>query len=175
MTKKLTRQQRRKNRREFNKTLAKEGKTVIGKRMLDDAARKEFEDYKPSSSDTAVMPFCMVFNQDSDLNDYIHSCKEGAEVFLNNDQPKIIIFIREKDCELPATKKEMMKIGTRIFYKKAPHRVYIFLECEGSNEDYDIIPPIREFFDKLGKAPEDGPQDWLSEYIFREEPPNEQV
>ena len=172
----LTRQQRRKKNREFNKRVMKEGKTILGQQLLDKDAKKRLEEYTPSNENPAIMPFCIVLEKEHDLNDYIHSCKAGAEAFLNNSQPKIIIFIREKGVELPAPKQELMKIGTRIFNKKAPDRTYIFIEAEGTQDTADISKPIYSFLKRIGEVPEgEPPPKWLSEYIYSEETSNEQI
>lgn len=168
---KETRQQRRENKRNFNKKIQKEGRSLLARRLLDPEKKSEFEEYTPSSHSTAVMPFCIVFNEENDLNDYAFCCREGAEAILDSDQPKFIILIKEPGIELPAPKQVLMKIGTRIFNKKAPNRVYIFLEVEGNpKEDLDISGAIGFFLARLGAVPEGAPRpEWLSEYIYREE------
>ena len=170
--KKLTRQQRRKNQREFNKKLVKEGTSLLGRRLMDKEAKAEMEQYKPSSEHPAIMPFCIVFREKTHVTDYVQSCRAGAETFLDNDQPKIIILIREPhDIELPAPKKELMKIGTRIFRKYAPDRTYIFIEAEGTEQEH-LLKQIGNFLRRLPEIPDDGPQpEWLWEYVHREEPP----
>lgn len=168
---KLTRQQRRKDKRDFNKKIQQEGRSLLARRLLGPDGRSEFDEYTASSSNTAVMPFCMVFNEDHDLNDYAFCCREGAEAILDSNQPKFIILIKENGVELPAPKWEMMKIGTRIFNKKAPNRTYIFLEVE---EEAGARGAIGEFLSRLGAVPEDEmPPEWLSEYIYRENVPKE--
>ena len=166
---KITRQQRRKDKRNFNKKIQKEGKSLLSRRLLDPRGKSELEQYKPSSDKTAFMPFCIVFDKAYDINDYVFACREGAEATLDNDQPKIIVFVREPGVELPAEKAEMMKIGTRIFNKKAPNRTYIFIEAEGRKEDVDVSGAIAFFLARLGAVPEDEmPPKWLSEYIYQE-------
>ena len=164
---KITRQQRRQNKRNFNKKVEKEGKTLLAQRLLDPRGKSELEQYTASSHATAVMPFCIVFEKEHDLSDYVFCCREGAEAMLDSDQPKIIVLVRAPGIELPASKQEMMKIGTRIFNKKAPNRTYIFLEVEGTKEDADIPRAIGLFLDRLGAVPEsEMPPKWLSEYVY---------
>lgn len=167
-----TRQQRRKQTRQFNKKIKKEGNSLLGRKLLDD--KSDFEAYTPSSQHPAVMPFCMIFKEQSDLNDFTFSCREGAESFQDNEQPKMIVLIREPHIELPAPKQEMMKIATRIFKKVAPSRTYIFVEAEGTQETADISGAIHGFLRRLGRVPEDTPPPaWLSEYIYQAENPND--
>lgn len=167
--KQSTRQQRRKQIRQFNKKIKKEGNSLLGRKLLED--KSDFEAYTPSSRYPAVMPFCIVFQGESDLNDFTFSCREGAESFEDNDQPKMIVLIREPHVELPAPKQEMMKIATRIFKKVAPSRTYIFVEAEGTQETADISGAIYGFLGRLGRIPEDAPPPaWLSEYIYKEHP-----
>ncbi len=166
---KLTRQQRRKNTRDFNKKIQQEGRSLLGRRLLEPGKKVEFEAYTPSSDSPAIMPFCIAFNKEHDINDYTLCCRDGAEAFLDNDQPKIIVLIKEPGVELPAPKAEMMKIGTRIFNKHAPNRTYIFIETEGTPEDADVAGAIGFFLGRLAEVPEDAPPpEWLSEYIYRE-------
>lgn len=165
----ITRQQRRQNRRKFNKRVEKEGKTLIGRRLLDPRGKAELERYRTSSDKLCIMPFCIAFEKEHDIGDYVFCCREGAETMLDTDQPKIIVLVTAPGVELPAPKQEMMKIGTRIFKKKAPHRTYIFIEAEGTKEDADISGAIGFFLSRLGAAPEDEmPPKWLSEYVYME-------
>ena len=165
----ITRQQRRKDKRKRNKEIRKEGRSLIGKKLLDPRDKDDFEKFTASSNSTSIMPFCIGFNKHNDLNDYAFSCREGAEAFIDNDHSKFVCLIREPGVEFPAPKRELMKIGTRIFYKKAPNRAYIFLEVEGTPENADIYGAIGDFMMKLSQVPEGaGPPDWLSEYIYRE-------
>ena len=164
-----TRQQRRKNTRKFNKSVTQEGKSLLGQKLMDEESKKNLEKYKLSNQYPAVMPFCIVFTEENDLSDYIFSCKEGAEAFTDNTQPKIIMLIREIGVKLPAPKQEMMKIGTRIFKKKAPERTYIFLEAKGTQENANILGAIQDFLKKIGEVPENAPPPkWISEYIYEE-------
>ena len=118
---------------------------MLGKKMMSENSKKDFEEYKPSNEHPAVMPFCIAFTEENDLNDYLLYCREGTETFSDNAQPKFIIFIREAGVKLPAPKQEMMKTGTRIFKKKAPERTYIFLEAEGTQENANILSAIQDF------------------------------
>lgn len=166
---KLTRQQHRQDRRKFNKNLKKEGTSRLGQKLLNKEKKTTLDEYIPSSKNTAVMPFCIAFNNEDDLNDYAFCCREGAETLLDITNPKFIILIRETGSKLPGSKKEMMKIGTRIFKKVAPRRIYIFLEAEGTQETADIHSTISNFLDKLEQVPDkEFPPKWLSEYTHEE-------
>lgn len=138
------------------------------RKMLDEDGAARFKEYTTSSKDTAIMPICLDFDAKNDVSDYIFGIRESAEAIHDSDQPQFIVLIREPGVSLPAPKRELMKIGTRILKKHAPNRTYIFLECEGTQESNDILGAISFFLSRLGAAPEDGPKDWLEEYIYSE-------
>lgn len=165
----LTRQQRRKNKRIANKNTMKEGKTLLGRKMLDQDSKSRFDENVLSSKHTALMPFCILVNEDYTLNDFTYSCREGAETFLDNEQTKYIIVVKKPGVELPAPYRELMKIGTRIFRQTAPSNIYVFFMVECALEDIEEHDPIGDFLKRLDKCVEDdSSNEWLSEYIYRE-------
>ena len=113
-------------------------------------------------------PFCILFTETTNLNDYTLACRERSEAFSDGNDPQIIIFIRKPGVELFMPKQELMKIGTRIFNTTQPNRVYIFLEIEGKNENAEVLHAVQDFLTKINEIPEDtDPPEWISDYIYQ--------
>lgn len=167
----MTRQQRRSQRRKQNKAVVRESRKLIVKRMSDTKGKEQLENYKLNSKYPAVLLSVVVFDKTTKMDEYLHCCHEWAEALDDNDAPKWIILVKETDeTPLPAPKRELMKICTRIFKKVAPRKPCLFLEmtqAEFNNgaTDTQISAFIRKFNDIYEG---DEFPDWLHEHVYRE-------
>ena len=167
-----TRQQRRKTRRKENKKIVAESQRYATRRKMDESGKQTLDNYRIGSKYPAILLHGMRFDETSTLQDYIYFCHETAESFDNTDTPQWILLVRsEADTPLPAEKRKLMKIGTRIFRKSAPKRPFLFLELTQAEVKANKAErQIAEFIFRCADLPEETGDlpGWLSDYIYRE-------
>ena len=170
----MTRQQRRAERRKQNKAVVRASRKLAVQRMSNEEGKAALANYKLSSKDPATLLACTVFTEDTKIDEFIHVCHEWAETLDNNNIPKWIIFIKETaETPLPAPKRELMKICTRIFKKAAPQKPCLFLDM--TQEEFDngnVGTRIYDFIVRFNDIYEgDEFPDWLHGYIYKETHP----
>ena len=172
MTYTRTRQQRRQERRRLNKKVVSQAKGKTSQIIMDAEGAERLENYTLNSRYPATVLFCVKFDNTSTLQDYIHSCQAGAETFTESPEPQWIVLIKsDSQTALPAPKRDLMKIGTRIVKKRLPEKVCLFLEVtqQEFDEAQGVEKHIAEFIRRFGEMPEDaGFPDWMHAYVYRE-------
>lgn len=157
----MTRQQLRKQQRTRNKELR--------------TGQASLKRYRLNSKYPAVMMNVFTFKKDTTLHAFIQTAHEAAEGIQDTYEPKWVLLVRETpDTQLPAEKREIMKICTRIFKKHAPRRPFLFLDITQAEFENDVYRErIWEFLEKFSEVPEDAEfPDWMHEYIYREKGKN---
>ena len=168
-----TRQQRRKARRTANKQIVSEAKQLHIQRMMDAHGTETLANYQLKSKAPALLLFCMPIEADTTLDDWIYACRDIAETLTDDKTPKWCVLIRKDDTTpLPAPRREMMKICTRLFRKVVPKKPCLFLEMTQAEFDAGAVgKQVMEFMCRFAELPEkrEGPiPDWMHEYLFME-------
>lgn len=158
----MTRQQLRRKMRKRNK---RERRQIRNKLLID--TNPNTNGSVPSNA-PMICSFFFDFTQELTLQDYIHACKECAEVLKDTGTVQYIFLMRGEglSAPLPASKREIIKIGTRIFRKKCSQRPYIFLECVDDSETC-FSHAMDAFMKKLKCLKIGDPRpEWMSNYML---------
>ena len=159
----MTRQQLRRKMRKRNK---RERQQTRSKLWID--ANPDVSGASVPSNAPMIASFVFDFRQGMALQEYIHACRECAELLKDTGTVQYVYFLRGEglSAPLPASKRDMIKIGTRIFHKYCAEKPYVFLEIVEDTETL-MGEAIDTLMKKMGTLQQGEPRpEWLSNYML---------